>query len=146
MRHFLKFVHGNWSNYACSCAKRLNDFRGLICSLALISLNFSSLSTILFIQTKHFSQMANANFRQQMVSRPIVSLQYIISNALIGGRLKWSSLLNCVCLLSNSLREKKLTENVSVSFVVNILTSQFPQRRVYPNLWKSGGLQVQCVT
>jgi hypothetical protein len=29
---------------------------------------------------------------------------------------------------------KKLTENVSASFVLNILTRQFPQRRVYPSL------------
>jgi hypothetical protein len=29
---------------------------------------------------------------------------------------------------------KKLTENISVSFVVNILTRQFPQSRVYPGL------------
>jgi hypothetical protein len=48
MRHFLKFTHGNWSNYACSCWKHVNDFQGLICSLASISWTFSSLSTILF--------------------------------------------------------------------------------------------------
>jgi hypothetical protein len=33
-----------------------------------------------------------------------------------------------------SFARKTLTENVSVSFVVNILTSQFPQRCVYSNL------------
>jgi hypothetical protein len=43
-----------------------------------------------------------------------------------------------------SFARKKLTENVSVSFVVNILIRQFPQLRVYPRLWKSGGPQVQC--
>jgi glycerol uptake facilitator-like aquaporin len=41
-----------------------------------------------------------------------------------------------VCLLSNLLRGKKLTENVSISFIVNILTRQFPQRHVYPSLLK----------
>jgi hypothetical protein len=35
-----------------------------------------------------------------------------------------------VFIVESSAR-KKLTENVSVSFVVNIPTSQFPQRRVY---------------
>jgi hypothetical protein len=39
-----------------------------------------------------------------------------------------------VFIVKSFMRGKKLTENVSVSFVVNILTSQFPQRRVYPNL------------
>jgi hypothetical protein len=33
-----------------------------------------------------------------------------------------------------SFARKKLTENVSVSFVINILTRQFLQRRVYPSL------------
>jgi hypothetical protein len=38
------------------------------------------------------------------------------------------------CLLSKLLQGKKLTENVSVSFVINILTRSFPQSRVYPSL------------
>jgi hypothetical protein len=33
-----------------------------------------------------------------------------------------------------SFARKKLTENISVSFVVNIMTRQLPQRRVYPSL------------
>jgi hypothetical protein len=44
-----------------------------------------------------------------------------------------------------SFAKKKLTENVSVSFVVNILARQFSQRRVYPSFWESGGPKVQCV-
>jgi hypothetical protein len=33
-----------------------------------------------------------------------------------------------------SFAREKLTENVYISFVVNILTRQFPQRHVYPSL------------
>jgi hypothetical protein len=33
-----------------------------------------------------------------------------------------------------SFARKKLTENVSASFVLNIVTRQFPQRRVYVSL------------
>jgi hypothetical protein len=58
MPYFEKFfliVWGFWvavkadpSETPVSCAKRLNDFRGLICSRASISRTFSSVSTILF--------------------------------------------------------------------------------------------------
>jgi hypothetical protein len=39
----------------------------------------------------------------------------------------------CVFVVESFVRKKPI-ENVSVSFVINILTSQIPQRRVYPNL------------
>jgi hypothetical protein len=39
-----------------------------------------------------------------------------------------------VFIVESFVRKKKLTENVSISFVVNILTRQFPQHHVYPNV------------
>jgi hypothetical protein len=145
MRHFLKFIHGNWSNYTCSCGKRRDDFQGLICSLASISRTFSSVSTILFIQTQHFSQMADVTSDNRWCHARLYRCNTVsIRVDRRSTEMKFTT--EQLVFIVKSFARKKLTENVSVSFVVNILTSQFPQRHVYPDLWKSGRLQVRCVT
>jgi hypothetical protein len=53
-----------------SCAKRLNDFRGLICSRASISRTFSSVSTILF----DCLDLWPATFSQTWIHRTLLEL------------------------------------------------------------------------